>query len=260
MENRLNQALEFCLRAGEVMLINGAETSRIEETVSRFGRAFGLEDIHSFVIPTGIFISLYHGEYEKTGMVRVKKAPSINLNIVHRVNDLSRRFERGVISMEDVEAELHHIETSRHEYRLRYQHIASAVAAGAFTVLFGGGLDEFLLGAVCGLLSNAVTEWIGESMPRFLRTFFAALIGVLVAVVGVNFGWASQLEAAIIGAVIPLVPGVAITNSVRDLMAGELLSGISRGSEALLTAFAIAVAVALVLSFGLQGFMGGGVV
>lgn len=260
MENRLDQALEFCLRAGVLMLNNGAETSRIEETISRFGRAFGMEEIHSFVIPTGIFVSLHAGELEKTGMVRVKTVPTINLLKVHKLNDLSRRFERGLISLEDVEARLLRIESSRNEYRLRHLHLAQAVAAGAFTSLFGGRWEEFLIGALAGWLSFWVSEFFGDEVPRFLRTFFAALVGVTVAVFGVTFGIANFLEAAIIGAVIPLVPGVALVNSVRDLMAGDLLSGVSRGTEAFLTAFAIAVAVVLVLAFGPQGMNGGGVV
>jgi len=52
-----------------------------------------------------------------------------------------------------------------------------------------------------------------------------------------------------IGAVMPFVPGVHITNSIRDILAGHLLSGISRGVEALLTACMIGFGVAMVFHF-----------
>ncbi|WP_150531046.1 threonine/serine exporter family protein, partial [Staphylococcus aureus] len=45
----------------------------------------------------------------------------------------------------------------------------------------------------------------------------------------------------------PLVPGILITNDIRDLLAGDLLAGMSRGVEAALTAIAIGAGVAIVL-------------
>jgi uncharacterized membrane protein YjjP (DUF1212 family) len=248
-EDRLKEILDLCLRAGNIMLDNGAETSRIEDTVSRFARAHGADVVHSFVIPTGIFMSVGAAGKEKTGMVRTHASTAINLYKVHEVNDLSRRFERGQVGYEEASKRLSEIEHYKLYYRLRYQHLASALASGAFSFLFGGGWPEFFIGALCGWLSNTVAESVAEFVPRFLRIFLAALIGVTVAVLGVKFSMATNIEATTIGAVIPLVPGVPVTNAVRDLMAGELMAGVSRASEAALTAFAIAVAVAIVLAF-----------
>jgi uncharacterized membrane protein YjjP (DUF1212 family) len=184
--------------------------------------------------------------------VRVKGIPSIDLNKVHQVNDLSRRFERGLVVKEEVGQRLDEIERAGGYYRLRYQHLAAALSSGAFAVLFGGGWPEFWLGALCGWLSNTVLSRIPTDVPSFLRVFLAALVGVMLAMVGVQVSAATQLEAVILGAVIPLVPGVAVTNAVRDLMAGELLAGVARAAEAFLTAFAIAVAVALLLAVRLK--------
>ncbi|MGZ4112815.1 MAG: threonine/serine exporter family protein [Tumebacillaceae bacterium] len=248
-EERLKEILDLCLRAGNIMLDNGAETSRIEETVSRFARAHGADVVHSFVIPTGIFMSVEADGKEKTGMVRTHASSAINLYKVHEVNDLSRRFERGQVAYAEASERLTQIERHKLYYRLRYQHLASALASGAFSYLFGGGWAEFMVGAVCGWLSNTVAEGVGKMVPSFLRIFLAVVIGVAVAVLGVKLSIASNLQATTIGAVIPLVPGVPVTNAVRDLMAGELMAGISRACEAGLTAFAIAVAVALVLAF-----------
>jgi uncharacterized membrane protein YjjP (DUF1212 family) len=252
-ESNLEQVLDLCLRAGNVMLKNGAETSRVEETIARVGRAFGCRTVHSFATPTGLFVSMADGEREKTRMLRITGTATINLSKVHEVNDLSRRCEQGSVSLADLATELNRIDRVPYTYRLRYQHLAAAISSGAFAVLFGGSWPEFLIGAICGWLSNTAWGMIGEKVPTFLRTFFAAMVGVVVAVIGVRYSLATHIEATILGAVIPLVPGVAVTNSVRDLMAGELLSGVARAAEAALTAFAIAVAVALVLTVALRG-------
>lgn len=252
-ESSLEQVLELCLRAGSVMLRNGAETSRVEETIVRIGQSFGCRTVHSFATPTGLFVSMADSEREKTRMLRITGTSTINLSKVHEVNDLSRRCASGTVTLADLAVELNRIDRVPYTYRLRYQHLAAAVSSGAFAVLFGGSLPEFLVGAVCGWLSNSAWGMIGDRMPTFLRTFFAALVGVVMAVIGVKYSFATHTEAAILGAVIPLVPGVAVTNSVRDLMAGELLSGVARAADAALTAFAIAVAVALVLTVALRG-------
>lgn len=56
------------------------------------------------------------------------------------------------------------------------------------------------------------------------------------------------MDQIIIGSVMPLVPGLLLTNAVRDLIAGHFVSGLSKGAEALLTAFAIGSGIAVVFS------------
>ena len=45
-----------------------------------------------------------------------------------------------------------------------------------------------------------------------------------------------------------MVPGLAMTNAVRDTINGDLVSGSSKAIEALLQAVAIAVGVSIVLA------------
>ena len=250
MEHNAEKILNLCLRAGDIMLKSGAETSRVEETIDRFGRTYGAREVESFVTPTGIFISVRTDEQVLTGILRIHGIQSVNLNKVHVINDISRRFERGQIDKQRVEELLKEIESKPGLYRLRYQHLAAGLSSGAFAVLFGGSWPEFCVGAFAGWVSNTMVGKLADKMPNFLSVFFAALAGVIVSTLGILFSVATRADAAIIGAVIPLVPGLSLTNAVRDLMAGELISGVARASEAALTAFAIAVAVALVLSFG----------
>lgn len=62
-----------------------------------------------------------------------------------------------------------------------------------------------------------------------------------------KLGIATNQDIITIASVMPLVPGILITNAIRDLLAGELLAGMSRGVEVALTAFAIGAGVAIVL-------------
>ena len=84
---------------------------------------------------------------------------------------------------------------------------------------------------------------------KFFAEFIAALFIGVIGYFAVHTGLGTELDKIIIGSVMPLVPGLLITNAVRDLMAGHFVSGLSKGAEAFLTAFAIGAGVALVFSF-----------
>lgn len=96
---------------------------------------------------------------------------------------------------------------------------------------------------LCGIRS-----FRGKDESKIFRRVFAAFIVTVIATISVASGLGSELDKIIIGSVMPLVPGLLITNAVRDLMAGSFVSGLSKGAEAFLTAFAIGAGVALVLS------------
>ncbi|NLM65970.1 MAG: threonine/serine exporter family protein, partial [Enterococcus sp.] len=75
-----------------------------------------------------------------------------------------------------------------------------------------------------------------------------AALGIgIAAVLAVHFGFAHSVDNLIIGSVMPLVPGVAITTSFRDILAGHLISGLVRGTEAIIVASAIGVGIATAL-------------
>lgn len=84
---------------------------------------------------------------------------------------------------------------------------------------------------------------------KFFSEFLAALVVGTIAYTAVNFGIGTEIDKIIIASVMPLVPGLLITNAVRDLMAGHFTAGMAKGAEAFLTAFAIGSGIALVLSF-----------
>ena len=84
---------------------------------------------------------------------------------------------------------------------------------------------------------------IPSSLPRFIRAAF--VIGLL-AYLAVHFHLAVNIDNIIIGAVMPLVPGVAITNSFRDILAGHLISGTARGTEAIFIAGSVGLGIALI--------------
>lgn len=239
------QLLDVCLLAGKLMLQNGAETYRVEDTMSRMAKAVGA-DAHSYVTPTVVLISLHDGT--ETKLVRVTDR-TIDLQKVTEVNALSRRFCDGELTLEDAEAGLERLQAAPHAYRFLFQVLAAALASGCFLVMFGGKWLDFLDAAVCGAAGFALVGYF----HRLIRVkFFAEFLGsTAIGILGflaTYLGLGTNEDTIIIASVMPLVPGLLITNAIRDLMAGHLVSGISKGGEALLTAAAIGGGIAATLA------------
>ncbi len=243
------EILLLCMRAGALLLQYGGETSRVEQTIRHLAIGAGMDahQIQSFVTPTGIFVSMSTPNGSITKLHRMVGQTTLNLDKVSAVNDLSRRFERQQCSIDDALQELDRIEKAAPLYSAWICRLAAFVSSGSFTLFFGGHGLDFISGGVAGLLSELVMEWLADYVPGFLAVLLASLAASLLAAV-ISVVTKSTTEGAIvIGAVIPLLPGMSVTNSIRDLLAGDLLSGVARGAEALFISGAIAVAVALAL-------------
>ena len=131
-----------------------------------------------------------------------------------------------------------------------WQLIAAAVASGSFLILFKGTWWDVPAATIAGGTGFVVVTLIHElTRVKFFAEFIAASVVGSIAFLAILGNLGTDLNTIIISGVMPLVPGLLITNAVRDLMAGHFVSGVSKGAEALLTAFAIGAGVALVLSF-----------
>lgn len=250
MSNNVNEIIEVCLLAGKIMLSNGGETYRTEDTMSRIAKAYNIDEVHSYVTPTGIFLTV-QAEIEdigKTKFIRITER-SIDLNKVSLVNDISRQICLSNISIEEAYKRLFEVEKLKTLYPLWVQIFAAAIASAFFALMFGGMwadfLPAFLAGGIGFLVFNIIHRFI--KVKFFSEIIASFTIGIL-AVFFVKYGIGLNQEKIIIGSIMPLVPGLIITNAVRDLMAGDLVSGLARGSEALITALAIGVGIASVIA------------
>lgn len=240
--------IELCLLAGKIILQNGGETYRAEDTMIRLAAACGYPEAHSFVTPTVIIFTL--DEAEPTARMFRVLDRSTDLRKIATVNRISRAMAEGAIAAEDAKAQLLEADLARPLYAAWLQIVAAAIVSGAFLIMFGGSWFSFApallaggAGYACFLLFQRLVR------IKFFSEFLAAIVLGSVATVLAAFGIGDDLGKIIIGAVMPLVPGVLITNAVRDLMAGHLQSGVIKGVEAFLTASAIGAGIALVLSF-----------
>jgi len=245
----LDEIINIAVLAGEVLLKNGAETYRVEETMVHIARACGAAKVESFVIPTGVFLTAADDSGRSVTTMRRVRNRTINLDRVIKVNELSRRLVEGRMDSQDALPILERIARERTGFSLIPSMLASGLIGSSTAVLQNGGYGEmlaaFVAAAVVRYVAHVVSRLHGVQFTfEFLGGITAALIGLLSYKLWPSLG----RDAIIIGGIMPLVPGIAITNAIRDVIAGDLLSGLSRGLEAALTAGAVAMGVVIILA------------
>ena len=215
--------------AGRLLLENGADVSVISLPTGT---------IYSFVDEDGV----PHSEVVRT------KSRTTNLSVVSRVNAISRAVTAGSLSMEQGFAQLE--ELSRTPPQPLWQGLlANGLSASFFALLFHGGGFDFAVALVCGLLTRLLGLLFSEdSVSSTLYALLSGALSAVVAVLSVRFFHMGNQTPIIIGAIMPLLPGLAITNAIRDTVNGDLVSGVARTAEALLKAVAIAAGVGTVLA------------
>ncbi|WEG13011.1 threonine/serine exporter family protein [Pullulanibacillus sp. KACC 23026] len=243
--------MDVCLLAGEMLLRSGAETHRVEDTMTRMAAAYTDAATHSFVTPTGIVFSI--DKVDSTKLVRILDR-STNLHRVVLINQLSREMSKGSYTIDQAYEELQKIKQSNQGYPLAIKIAAAAISSGCFLIMYNGVWNDFLPALIAGGIGYSAFSWFHFLVKiKFFAECLAALVIGIIALIFVKAGWGQSLDTIIIGSVMPLVPGVLITNAIRDLIAGHLVAGLSKGIEAFLTAFAIGTGIAFVLAWTYGG-------
>lgn len=247
----LNKLLNISTLAGKIMLESGAETYRVEETIVRIGLSFGVDDAESFVTPTGIITSLTKDSKTVT-LVRRITSRGVDLNKIDLINNLSRQVQAQSMTVDELNTELINISQSD-RYSAALTLFSSCAAAGCFALMFGGNIKDFFAAFIIGACIKIVST-ICQKLD--INSFFINSLGgglcAILAIILMKLNICANLDKTIIGSIMLLVPGLTITNAIRDTIAGDLLSGITKAAEAFLVAISIAVGTGAILSLFLN--------
>ena len=239
------EVLDLALMAGHILLENGAEIYRVEETIDRICGYYGVNSENAFVLSNGIFLTA--GSARESFFAKVQHIPvsGTHLNKVAAVNQLSREIVEGKHTIQDAYRILEEIRTMPGKKRWM-QTLASGVGSAAFCIFFGGTLGDSLAAFAAGICLYLYVLWL--SVPHLSKIVGNIGGGALVTVVCCLLylmGVGENLNFMMIGTIMPLVPGVAFTNSIRDVADGDYISGSVRMLDALLVFFCIAIGVGI---------------
>ena len=246
------KVLETASLAGHILLENGAEIARVEETMERIARHYGVVDQNFFVLSNGIFTTGRAG-YAKVEFIPFKGA---QLERVAAVNQISRDIEAGKYTVEQARERLLEIRASKPKAAWE-QILGSAVGSAGFCMIFGGGLLDAAAAFVVGMLLWTFVVFAGARMSKPIANIVGSALATLLCIVFERIGFGVSLGNMIVGSLIPLIPGVAFTNGIRDIADEDYIAGATRLLDAIMVFFCIAagVVVTFMAAYLIEGQM-----
>ena len=235
---------DFAAQIGYRLAMAGAETFRVEDTIRRVLHTYGLE-CEVFAIPNSLTVSFEAANGKPLTILKRIGFHGNDLEALEQLNALSRRICREKPDVETAVLWLKETVARCRVYRLSVSLLGSFLGGAGFCLVFGGTLRDCLWAGMMGLIIGCVNRFMDrlEANP-FFSTITASFLMALPAYLAAGFGWLDNPDAAIIGALMILVPGLLITNSMRDIIYGDTNSGVMRIVQVFLSAFAIALGTA----------------
>ncbi len=246
MKKLLNLAMEIA----EQMLRSGAEVHRAEESVERMCKAFGAERTDVFIITSSMMATVYTKDGDIYTQTRRINSIDNDFEKLHRLNALSRKICEQHLSEDEIRKEFQQaIDCKMYPFYVLV--LCYGVIAAAFTLFFGGSVKDTIVSFLAGVIVSFVIYFSGKaSFNKVFSKFISSAMATLLAFLAVESGLAASVDKIIIGNIMTLIPGIGLTNALRDLFVGDSIAGILRSVEAIITALAIAAGYFLVVALG----------
>jgi len=241
--------MELVSQIGCGIAMGGAETYRVEESVNRILSAYGVES-RVYSVPNSLIITiLIPGQAPMTQLCRMERKDN-DLDAVEQYSNLGRKICTETPDLETAMQWLEDTEKKRKQYRFPVVLAGYIFVALGFCVFFGGSLMDSLCAAACGLLLGIAEHFMGKFQTNVFFQKIAAAFLMAALAYGISaLGIVPNVDSAVIGTLMLLVPGLLFTNAMRDIIFGDTNSGVSRVVEALLIAVAVALGTAAAWNF-----------
>lgn len=240
--------LELCVKLGELLLQNGAEIFRVQDTMELVAKAYGSTNFHTYVLTNGLFASV--DDENRTHNAEIRHIPhsGVHMGRIVAVNSLSRGIVTGKFTLEQAHEQADVIFHSR--YNKSWSRILmGGVGTASFSYLFGGTPYDAFASFFAGIILQMFLIYVEDrKISKIVRNILSAALVAIISFLLLTIGIGNSLDKIIIGGIIPLVPGMALTTSIRDFANADYLSGIIRLFDALLIAGSIAIGVGFVLA------------
>lgn len=253
-ENFAEYLLCLAMDVGEGMLKNGAEVSRVEDTIERVCHAYGAAHVEVFSIISVVNATVRMPDGTYSAQMRRVRQSSIDLGMLEKLNALSREVCATTPPLEDFDEKLHRIK-SEVRYRWWVTMLALMSICGGFTLFFSGTWRDALVACVIGAVISLFDIFPSKHINSLTKTALSSLVIALMAGISIHLGLGDNGGTIIIGSIMPLVPGIAFGTAMRDLLLGDLASGSLKALQAILQALMIAFAYIIAVSI-----VGGGVI
>ncbi len=240
----------LALDVGEGMLKNGAEVSRVEDTIERICRAYGAVHVEVFTIISMINAAIRMPDGSYSSQLRRVKQTYNNLNVLERLNDISRRICKDKPSLDEFDGMLRDLKKEK-PYKPVVCMFSAAVATSAFCLFFGGGVIDAVITFFVGMAMSLILDYPSTRLNSMAKTVIAAFFATTVAGLAYKFIPGADVDSIIIGSIMLLVPGILFGTAMRDLLCGDLIAGTLKILQAIIQT--LMIGFGYMLSYALIG-------
>lgn len=235
-----HQLLHAILDIGEDMQNSGAEISRVEDSVNRMCVGYGIRRVNTFTITSNMIVTLEIDDDTVITQTRRIRQGTTDFARLDQLNSLSRYICAHAPSVAEIRRRYAAVSVPR-PLPKPVSYLAAVMTAAAFAVFFGGGPRDALAAGILALLIETLMLLpLRRQANPILYLFAVSLLTGLGGIGLVRLGLGAHLDKILIGCIMLTIPGIAITNAIRDLLSGDTVSGLSRLCESLLQAAGIA--------------------
>lgn len=241
------------LDVGEALVYAGAEISRVEDTVSRMTKAYGALKVDVFALTSILFLTaVFPGDVVMSQARRVVAGGQNDFVKIDKLNSLSRRCCRELLTPEELSKEIDLI--NRSSINKWYIYFGSVLAAAGFAVFFGGTILDALVSGGFALLICFLSDLLSPKIPNKVFYYFVTslLIGFGICLTA-RFLPFLHSDKIIIGDIMVLVPGIALTSAVKNILIGDTLSALVKFAECLVWTCALAAGFMIPIAVLLGG-------
>ncbi len=245
-----SKLLQYILDISEEMLVAGAEVNRVEESIERMLTAYGcdFERINAFIMTINIQVTFEDPDGNIITQIRRVKRSDMNFDRLDYLNDLSRYVCANTPDLDELRSRyLEVMNRPKNPAWLKY--LSGVMVAGSFAVFFGGSIFDGIIAGVVSLLIEYLLGFFKRfNINQMGVIFMTSVISGIASIIMCSLGLAN-LDKVLIGEIMLMIPGVAMTNAVRDMLLGDIATGLTKLANALLIAGAIALGMAVPLAF-----------
>lgn len=239
-----NTLLDLVTDLGYEQAMSGAETFRVEESISRVMAAYGVE-AEVFAIPNYLVVSIITDTGKPVTRMRRIGYHGNDLDAVEKFTNLSRQLCARTPEPREALEWLQDVRNQRRYYSVPIQYLGDFLGAAGFGLFFGGSWLDGLCAGICGLVVGLINSMMSDMRANFFFRTIAASFFMAILAYGLGAaGICANPDAATIGALMLLVPGLLFTNAMRDIIYGDTNSGVTRFVQVVLIAAAIALGTA----------------
>lgn len=239
-----NLLMDVATDLGYELAMSGAETFRVEESITRLLSAY---EMNSDVFSTPNYILITIRKKDGTPITRMRRLPAHgnNMDAVEKFSNLSRRIVSQKPSLEECHQWIADTRKSCRCYSKEMQYLGYFIGAGGFGLFMGGTWVDGICAGLCGLVAGMIDHYLdGLKANQFFRTIASSFLMTMLACAFCACGYAQNPDAITIGALMLLVPGLLFINAMRDIIYGDINSGVVRIVQVFLVAAALSLGTA----------------